>query len=83
MDIQEFEAAQSALVKSQNYEFNRVTGAKDIPYDVLAQATDEFNEKKKLGLGGFGALFKGYCAELNKDIAVKRISKSSTQGITG
>ncbi|KAF2321587.1 hypothetical protein GH714_000524 [Hevea brasiliensis] len=68
-------------MQSQNIEFIRVTGAKNIPYDVLVCATNNFDEKEKLGKGGFGAVFKGYLKDLDIFVAVKRVSESSIQGI--
>uniref|UniRef100_A0A7N2M4I5 non-specific serine/threonine protein kinase n=1 Tax=Quercus lobata TaxID=97700 RepID=A0A7N2M4I5_QUELO len=44
----------------------------------LRKATSNFNPKNKLGKGGFGTVYKGILA--NKEAAVKRISKNSSQG---
>ncbi|KAK4581748.1 hypothetical protein RGQ29_025064 [Quercus rubra] len=44
----------------------------------LRKATGNFNHKNKLGKGGFGTVYKGLLA--NKEVAVKRISKNSSQG---
>ncbi|KAB1216072.1 putative L-type lectin-domain containing receptor kinase S.5, partial [Morella rubra] len=44
----------------------------------LRKATGNFNPKNKLGKGGFGTVYKGVLAD--KDVAVKRVSKDSTQG---
>ncbi|KAK9921666.1 hypothetical protein M0R45_030168 [Rubus argutus] len=44
----------------------------------LQRATGRFNPKNKLGKGGFGTVYKGLLG--NKEIAVKRVSKSSRQG---
>lgn len=44
----------------------------------LRKATGNFNPKNKLGRGGFGTVYKGFLE--NKDVAVKRVSKDSTQG---
>ncbi|KAM3365587.1 hypothetical protein ACQJBY_015351 [Aegilops geniculata] len=46
----------------------------------LRAATDNFAESNKLGEGGFGAVYKGVLSE-GEEIAVKRLSQSSTQGI--
>ena len=44
----------------------------------LRKATRNFNPKNKLGKGGFGTVYKGFLA--NKEVAVKRVSKDSSQG---
>nr|POE46388.1 putative l-type lectin-domain containing receptor kinase s.5 [Quercus suber] len=44
----------------------------------LRKATGNFNPKNKLGKGGFGTVYKGLLA--NKEVAVKRVSKNSSQG---
>ncbi|XP_024157088.1 G-type lectin S-receptor-like serine/threonine-protein kinase At4g27290 isoform X1 [Rosa chinensis] len=43
-------------------------------------ATDNFSENRKLGQGGFGSVFKGILQD-GKEIAVKRLSKHSKQGL--
>ncbi|KAM3300526.1 hypothetical protein ACQJBY_041507 [Aegilops geniculata] len=51
-----------------------------IDISTLRAATEDFAESNKLGEGGFGPVYKGTL--LNGDeIAVKRMSKSSTQGV--
>ncbi|KQK15896.1 cysteine-rich receptor-like protein kinase 6 [Brachypodium distachyon] len=47
---------------------------------TLRVATDNFDESNKLGEGGFGAVYKGVLAG-DEEIAVKRLSQSSRQGI--
>uniref|UniRef100_A0A0E0LLT8 Uncharacterized protein n=1 Tax=Oryza punctata TaxID=4537 RepID=A0A0E0LLT8_ORYPU len=45
----------------------------------LQVATDNFHESKKIGEGGFGAVYKGI---LNgQEVAVKRMTKGSNQGL--
>ncbi|PKA47933.1 Receptor-like serine/threonine-protein kinase SD1-8 [Apostasia shenzhenica] len=46
---------------------------------ILEAATDHFSIQNKLGEGGFGPVYKGKLDGL--DIAVKRLAKTSTQGI--
>ncbi|XP_043714860.1 L-type lectin-domain containing receptor kinase IX.1-like [Telopea speciosissima] len=57
------------------------TGPREFSYPELAGATSNFDEKQKLGEGGFGGVYRGFLSDLNMDIAVKRISKGSKQGI--
>lgn len=47
---------------------------------TVAHATDNFSVNNKLGEGGFGPVYKG-TLEDGQEIAVKRLSKSSGQGL--
>ncbi|XP_059442138.1 G-type lectin S-receptor-like serine/threonine-protein kinase At4g27290 [Corylus avellana] len=47
---------------------------------TIANATNNFSNNKKLGEGGFGPVYKDTLLE-GKDIAVKRLSKDSRQGL--
>ncbi|XP_078149257.1 cysteine-rich receptor-like protein kinase 6 [Carex rostrata] len=47
---------------------------------VLRVATINFAEENKLGEGGFGAVYKGVLPD-GREIAVKRLSQSSSQGM--
>ncbi|XP_054813948.1 G-type lectin S-receptor-like serine/threonine-protein kinase At4g27290 isoform X2 [Prosopis cineraria] len=47
---------------------------------VLANATNNFSSDKKLGQGGFGPVYKGTLID-GQEIAVKRLSKNSHQGV--
>ncbi|KAL5198178.1 hypothetical protein ABZP36_001690 [Zizania latifolia] len=47
---------------------------------TLRAATDNFAESNRLGEGGFGAVYKGLLPS-GQEIAVKRLSRSSGQGI--
>uniref|UniRef100_A0A0E0LRX1 Protein kinase domain-containing protein n=1 Tax=Oryza punctata TaxID=4537 RepID=A0A0E0LRX1_ORYPU len=46
----------------------------------IASATNNFSDSNILGHGGFGTVYKG-TMEGDKDIAVKRLSKGSLQGV--
>ncbi|KAM5588522.1 G-type lectin S-receptor-like serine/threonine-protein kinase RKS1 [Rosa sericea] len=55
----------------------------DLPFfdlTTIAAATDNFSLANKLGTGGFGSVYKGVLFN-GKEIAVKRLSKTSGQGI--
>ncbi|XP_008235408.1 PREDICTED: G-type lectin S-receptor-like serine/threonine-protein kinase At1g11410 [Prunus mume] len=55
----------------------------DIPFfdlTTIAAATDNFSLANKLGKGGFGSVYKGVLCS-GKEVAVKRLSKHSGQGI--
>ncbi|KAJ6425398.1 hypothetical protein OIU84_026048 [Salix udensis] len=50
-------------------------------YQELKKATNNFSEKVLLGKGGFGQVYKGILPDSKIEVAVKRISKESTQGL--
>ncbi|KAI7743525.1 hypothetical protein M8C21_020967, partial [Ambrosia artemisiifolia] len=49
-------------------------------FSSIAYATANFSLDNKLGEGGFGAVYKGMLED-GQEIAVKRLSKNSSQGI--
>ncbi|PRQ44981.1 putative protein kinase RLK-Pelle-DLSV family [Rosa chinensis] len=49
-------------------------------FDSILIATDSFSITNKIGQGGFGPVYKGMLPE-GKEIAVKRLSSSSGQGV--
>ncbi|KAK2978974.1 hypothetical protein RJ640_017538 [Escallonia rubra] len=55
----------------------------DLPFyslSIIAAATENFSIANKLGEGGFGLVYKGRLRN-GQEIAVKRLSKSSGQGV--
>ncbi|XP_058073069.1 G-type lectin S-receptor-like serine/threonine-protein kinase At1g11330 isoform X2 [Magnolia sinica] len=50
-----------------------------VDFDCIIAATDNFSPENKLGVGGFGSVYKGNF--LAQEVAVKRLSKSSGQGL--
>ncbi|XP_035834671.1 G-type lectin S-receptor-like serine/threonine-protein kinase SD1-1 [Helianthus annuus] len=48
-------------------------------YDI-ARATDNFSDSNKIGEGGFGPVYKGVLED-GREIAVKRLSETSQQGL--
>ncbi|TMW83127.1 hypothetical protein EJD97_002854 [Solanum chilense] len=50
-------------------------------YEELKQATRSFKDSELLGFGGFGKVYKGVLRSSNMEIAVKRISHESKQGL--
>ncbi|KAJ4718140.1 putative Receptor protein kinase [Melia azedarach] len=49
-------------------------------FQTIAAATDNFSDTNKLGQGGFGPVYKGKLLD-GQEIAIKKLSKSSGQGI--
>ncbi|CAN6356945.1 unnamed protein product [Urochloa humidicola] len=56
------------------------TGPRRFCYDDLAAATEDFSDDRRLGSGVFGSVYRGYLTDANRDVAVKRVSKTSRQG---
>ncbi|XVE93584.1 hypothetical protein REPUB_Repub01dG0207300 [Reevesia pubescens] len=65
---------------SMDVDFAKGTGPKRFTFKELVTATRNFSEEGKLGQGGFGAVYRGYLAELNIEIAVKKVASNSKQG---
>ncbi|KAL2931594.1 Cysteine-rich receptor-like protein kinase 10 [Bienertia sinuspersici] len=59
-----------------------LTRVESLQYDLatLEVATNKFSDENKLGEGGFGGVYKGVLSN-GQEIAVKRLSKSSSQGV--
>nr|GLL28595.1 L-type lectin-domain containing receptor kinase IX.1-like [Ipomoea trifida] len=70
------------LGQDMDTEFQMViSGPKKFSYTELETATNNFAEEHKLGEGGFGGVYRGFLSSLNLDVAVKRVSSGSKQGI--
>ncbi|GFS29805.1 concanavalin A-like lectin protein kinase family protein [Actinidia rufa] len=67
--------------QSMDEEFKKGTGARKFSYEELSLATKNFAEEEKLGMGGFGGVYRGFLSELNSFVAVKRVSSGSKQGL--
>ncbi|XP_054779261.1 cysteine-rich receptor-like protein kinase 44 [Prosopis cineraria] len=50
-----------------------------LKFDSIIAATNNFSEENKLGQGGFGPVYKGKLID-GQEIAVKRLSRNSSQG---
>uniref|UniRef100_A0A0D9V6G9 non-specific serine/threonine protein kinase n=1 Tax=Leersia perrieri TaxID=77586 RepID=A0A0D9V6G9_9ORYZ len=61
-------------------EFFVESGPRRFRYSDLAAATRNFSDERKLGQGGFGAVYRGFLKDLGLSVAIKRVSKGSTQG---
>ncbi|KAL9346838.1 hypothetical protein Peur_061691 [Populus x canadensis] len=64
-------------------EGNKVS-SEELPWmmdlSVIRAATDNFSVSNKLGQGGFGSVYKGILSD-GSEVAVKRLSRSSEQGV--
>ncbi|XP_056172139.1 cysteine-rich receptor-like protein kinase 44 [Syzygium oleosum] len=60
---------------------HKLSAAESLQFDfsIIRAATDNFSDSKKLGQGGFGAVYKGQLSD-GREIAVKRLSRNSSQG---
>ncbi|XP_019459040.1 PREDICTED: L-type lectin-domain containing receptor kinase S.4-like isoform X2 [Lupinus angustifolius] len=58
-----------------------VIGPHRYSYQELKKATKGFKEKGLLGQGGFGKVFKGTLPNSKTEVAVKRVSHESKQGL--
>ncbi|KAL6656791.1 hypothetical protein ACP70R_004571 [Stipagrostis hirtigluma subsp. patula] len=61
-------------------EFEKGRGPRRFRYKELVAATKNFALERKLGEGGFGAVYQGFLKDQNLEIAIKRVAKGSTQG---
>ncbi|XP_060675130.1 G-type lectin S-receptor-like serine/threonine-protein kinase At4g27290 isoform X2 [Ziziphus jujuba] len=74
-------AGTSAIMNNQNNESQ--TQNLEVLFfnlDKIVKATNNFSSSNKLGEGGFGPVYKG-TLEDGQEIAVKRLSRSSLQGV--
>ncbi|KAF8020489.1 hypothetical protein BT93_G1030 [Corymbia citriodora subsp. variegata] len=74
------EGSEMANLTSINDELERGAGPRRFTYAELVSATNKFAEERKLGEGGFGAVYRGYLVGLDAAVAVKRMSRGSKQG---
>ncbi|KAM0938009.1 putative protein kinase RLK-Pelle-L-LEC family [Dioscorea sansibarensis] len=62
-------------------EWEQEYGPHRFSYKELFLATDGFKDKQCLGFGGFGSVYKGVLPTSKAEVAVKRVSHDSRQGI--
>ncbi|KAF9667113.1 hypothetical protein SADUNF_Sadunf16G0299200 [Salix dunnii] len=53
---------------------------REFPFKDLKKATYNFDEKHKLGQGGFGVVYKGMLPKENIQVAVKKFSRDNIKG---
>ncbi|KAK6917412.1 Bulb-type lectin domain [Dillenia turbinata] len=71
------------IPNKRDYSDERATDDLELPlfdFGTLVKATNNFSDTNKLGQGGFGCVYKGMLIE-GQEIAVKRLSKNSGQGV--
>ncbi|XP_017982599.1 PREDICTED: L-type lectin-domain containing receptor kinase I.8 [Theobroma cacao] len=56
-------------------------GPQRFSYKTLYKATQGFRDKQLVGAGGFGKVYKGTLPSSNEQIAVKKVSHESNQGM--
>ncbi|KAG0483924.1 hypothetical protein HPP92_012008 [Vanilla planifolia] len=66
--------------KNANSEEVKSDGCLFLTLHTIKAATRDFSEENKLGRGGFGEVFRGVLRD-GQEIAVKRLSKTSLQGV--
>ncbi|RLN35968.1 putative kinase CHARK [Panicum miliaceum] len=53
-------------------------GARRYSYGTLAAATSNFAERKRIGRGGFGSVYRGHLGEQDRHVAVKTFSAAGS-----
>ncbi|KAK1414640.1 hypothetical protein QVD17_30389 [Tagetes erecta] len=76
---------QGTLRTESGYYQENISGNEDLELpqfdlSILLKATNNFSFDNKLGEGGFGSVYKGVLED-GQEIAVKRLAKTSTQGL--
>ncbi|KAL9345960.1 hypothetical protein Peur_060813 [Populus x canadensis] len=75
--------ARMVSMQERDYSINSTGKDLELPvfdFATIAVATSNFSGANKLGEGGFGPVYKGKLED-GQEIAVKRLSKTSTQGL--
>lgn len=77
---QKKKAEETANLTSINEDLERGAGPRKFTYKDLASAANNFSDDRKLGEGGFGAVYKGYLNSLDMMVAIKKFAGGSKQG---
>ncbi|KAJ7943780.1 putative Kinase [Quillaja saponaria] len=73
------EAEETANLMSIKDDLERGVVAKQFSYRSLVLATNNFSSQRKVGQDGSGAVYRGYLADVDMEVAVKKGSRGSTQ----
>ncbi|KAL5547610.1 hypothetical protein UlMin_002841 [Ulmus minor] len=68
------------ITPAVDYLHNNSSGPQELSYSTIKVATNNFSSQNKLGEGGYGPVYKGKLRK-GQEIAVKRLSKTSSQGL--
>ncbi|KAK7257033.1 hypothetical protein RIF29_30712 [Crotalaria pallida] len=71
---------ESTCIEEFEDDLNKGHDFKVFSYASIMEATSNFSSENKLGQGGFGPVYKGILTT-GQEVAVKRLSKTSGQGI--
>ncbi|CAH8270686.1 unnamed protein product [Arabidopsis lyrata] len=77
---QKKKAEETENLTSINEDLERGAGPKKFTYKELASAANNFADDRKLGEGGFGAVYRGYLNGLDMMVAIKKFAGGSKQG---
>ncbi|KAA3463554.1 L-type lectin-domain containing receptor kinase IX.1-like [Gossypium australe] len=66
---------------SVNVDMEMMTAPRKFSYRELRLATNNFADQGLLGEGGFGKVYLGFLRDISSNIAVKRITPNSHQGV--
>ncbi|ESW05405.1 hypothetical protein PHAVU_011G176400 [Phaseolus vulgaris] len=69
-----------SLIEDFGNDLNKGHSLKVLDYTMVVASTNGFSSENKLGQGGFGPVYKG-TLPTGEEVAIKRLSRSSTQGI--
>ncbi|KAF8115808.1 hypothetical protein N665_0025s0255 [Sinapis alba] len=73
-------AEETASLISINDDLERGAGPRKFSYKDLVIAANNFSDDRKLGEGGFGAVYKGYLSGLDMMVVIKKFAGGSKQG---
>ncbi|KAF7066143.1 hypothetical protein CFC21_072176 [Triticum aestivum] len=72
--------AKTPFDQDMDIEFEKGVGPRRFRYNEISRATRGFSDEEKLGEGGFGAVYRGFLQDQGLHVAIKRVSKTSSQG---